>query len=265
MARTISITIAHWRVEIVLGGHAHIENRLETQRQLVQGVAHDFGHVIGVNKGYLGLLARQIEKWDSDPRRPLEERRESIRTCLTDIQAMRNSILQGEYLLKRLAEFSRLGHAVVQQEDINALVRTACGIVHYPGITVKCMLDPTVKPIATVRGEVDSVILNLLVNARDAMPEGGTILVRTKRGRKGVRLFVTDDGVGMTEEVRLHAIDPFFTTKPKAEGTGLGLATIHGIVTASGGFMRIRSAPGEGTTVAIELRDREGDGVQPAP
>ncbi|MES1166133.1 MAG: ATP-binding protein [Verrucomicrobiota bacterium] len=115
--------------------------------------------------------------------------------------------------------------------------------------------------------QLQQVVMNLIVNARDAMPNGGAIVISAQNvtvpaaapassarpAGQFVRLDVRDAGQGMTEEVRAHVFEPFFTTKPEGEGTGLGLAVVQGAVTASGGFIEVESAPGAGTTVALFL------------
>ena len=118
--------------------------------------------------------------------------------------------------------------------------------------------------------QMESVLLNLAINARDAMPTGGTLTISVQRVRAAtseipagdyVMLSVTDTGTGMPEEVRVRAIEPFFTTKPPGKGTGLGLSSIFGYVKQSGGFLDIESSPGAGTTVNILLPSYSGKDI----
>jgi CheY-like chemotaxis protein len=112
---------------------------------------------------------------------------------------------------------------------------------------------------------VTQVLVNLAVNARDAMPGGGRLTIEATGNEDAVRLVVADTGAGMTDEVAAKAFDPFFTTKPPGSGTGLGLATVYGIVTQAGGTIELDTEPGRGTRVAIELPVHRGAAATPAP
>jgi two-component system cell cycle sensor histidine kinase/response regulator CckA len=135
-------------------------------------------------------------------------------------------------------------------------------------VVLETSLAPDLWPVMADHGQIEQVLINLAVNARDAMPDGGTLRLDTENvavdevyatARPGLspgsyaRLRVSDTGVGMTREVVERAFEPFFTTKPKGAGTGLGLATIHGIVTQAGGYVQIYSEPGLGTTFTVLL------------
>jgi CheY-like chemotaxis protein len=146
-------------------------------------------------------------------------------------------------------------------------------------VVLRTSLAPDLWPIMADYGQLEQVLVNLAVNARDAMPDGGTLTLDTENivvdeayagTRPGllpgyyVRLRVSDTGVGMAPEVAARAFEPFFTTKPKGRGTGLGLATIHGIVTQAGGAIRIYSEPGLGTTFTVLLPTTEAPVPDPA-
>jgi two-component system, cell cycle sensor histidine kinase and response regulator CckA len=120
-------------------------------------------------------------------------------------------------------------------------------------IALRITVGPGLPPVLADRAQLEQVLVNLAVNARDAMPDGGTLAIAVAGVSDGVRITVVDDGTGMLDEVRDRAFEPFFTTKDPGQGTGLGLATVHGIVTDSGGTVDIESAPGQGTSVAIFL------------
>jgi two-component system, cell cycle sensor histidine kinase and response regulator CckA len=120
-------------------------------------------------------------------------------------------------------------------------------------IALRITVGPGLVPVLADRAQLEQVLVNLSVNARDAMPGGGTLAIAVGGVDGGVRITVVDDGAGMPEEVRDRAFEPFFTTKDPGQGTGLGLATVHGIVTDSGGTVDIESAPGRGTAVTIFL------------
>jgi two-component system, NtrC family, sensor kinase len=121
------------------------------------------------------------------------------------------------------------------------------------GIELACVLCPEMPLLAGDAGQLTQVLVNLVVNAVQAMPSGGRLLVRTQVHEDHVICIVEDTGVGMTEEVRSRLFLPFFTTKEVNQGTGLGLPVVHGIVTAHGGTIEVTSAPGAGTTFTIRL------------
>jgi CheY-like chemotaxis protein len=140
--------------------------------------------------------------------------------------------------------------------DINDVVRDTEPMLRLTlgqHIELRCELAPGLPQTVIDPGQMTQVLVNLAVNARDAMPAGGTLTIATVRANGGLRLVVEDTGSGMPDEVRAKAFDPFFTTKPFGTGTGLGLATVYGIVTQAGGSVGIDSAPGRGTRVAVEL------------
>ncbi|HEX6390176.1 MAG TPA: ATP-binding protein, partial [Solirubrobacteraceae bacterium] len=120
-------------------------------------------------------------------------------------------------------------------------------------IALRISIGPAVVPVLIDPSQLEQVLVNLAVNARDAMPDGGTLSIAVGGVPGGVRITVADDGAGMEPEVRDHAFEPFFTTKEAGEGTGLGLATVHGVIVDAGGTVEIESEPGRGTTVTIFL------------
>jgi CheY-like chemotaxis protein len=141
-------------------------------------------------------------------------------------------------------------------------------------LTVELQVDPALPPVLGDPGQVEQVLLNLALNARDAMPDGGRLTIAAARGPAEipgrprpstgtVRLWVSDTGAGMTPEVQARIFEPFFTTKGSGKGTGLGLATVHAIVTQHGGTVTVRSAPGQGTTFDVLLPAAEGVAVLP--
>jgi signal transduction histidine kinase/CheY-like chemotaxis protein len=230
--------------------------RLESLGQLAGGIAHDFNNLLAVILGYASFIARRAPEGSDDERDVREistageratrltqsllafARRETVRPKVLDLTGV---VLEMEQLLRRT-----LGRHV----------------------TLETALAADLWPIMADYGQLEQVLVNLAVNARDAMPDGGTLTLDTENvvadaayagvrtglapGRY-VRLRVSDTGVGMPPEVAAQAFDPFFTTKPKGEGTGLGLATIYGIVTEAGGHVQIYSEPGLGTTLTVLL------------
>ena len=224
--------------------------KIEAIGQLTGGVAHDFNNLLMVISGGLDMLERQT---DPDRRRRLMDGM---------IQAAR----RGAGLTRQLLAFSRRQTLRPEPVDIAAqmegmrelLDRSLRGDVH-----VEFLFPDSLWPVEVDPGELELVILNLAVNARDAMPNGGTIVLSGENMPElkeefiegdYVRLSVVDSGTGMGPDVLSRVFEPFFTTKDVGKGSGLGLAQVHGFATQSGGTVRIKSAIGEGTTVELYLR-----------
>lgn len=247
--------------------------RMEAVGRLAGGVAHDFNNLLTVIMGNVQLLLADLA--DAAPREELEEidaaagraakltrqllaysRQQVLQPCVLDLNAV---VADTERMLRRL-----IG------EDVELVTRLA----------------PDLARVRADRGQLEQVLLNLAVNARDAMPSGGRLTIATsnavfdERGRTvspyaapgspAVALTVTDTGSGITRDVLEHIFEPFFTTKPLGEGTGLGLATVYGIVKQSGGYVWVESTPGEGSEFLVllpcvpEERMVEPDGEQAA-
>jgi nitrogen-specific signal transduction histidine kinase len=234
--------------------------RLESLGQLAGGVAHDFNNLLAVILGYASFIERRAAEGSADQR---------------DVTAIREAGERATRLTRQLLAFARrevvrptvldLTGVVLEMEQ---LLRRTIG----EHVVLETSLAPDLWPIMADDGQLEQVLVNLAVNARDAMPQGGTLTLDTEnvdvdaayaQARPGlapgryVRLRVSDTGVGMTPEVAAKAFEPFFTTKPKGQGTGLGLATIHGIVTQAGGHVQIYSEPGLGTTFTVLLPTTE--------
>jgi signal transduction histidine kinase len=172
-------------------------------------------------------------------------------------------------MVHQLLAFSRKQELAPSLIDINAtilsmreIVRTSIG----SAVRLETDLREGVWPVLVDQTQIENVILNLVINARDAMPDGGRLVIRTANeilrssrtvddlpGGDYVIISVSDTGTGMTEEVRDHAFDPFFTTKAAGKGSGLGLSQVYGVTRQSGGSTEIISAPGQGTTIRIIL------------
>ncbi len=230
--------------------------KMEAIGRLAGGVAHDFNNVITVISGYGQMLLEGVRK---DP--VLHEA----------AQEVLNSADRAAALAGQLLSFSR--RSVIQPRvlDINALVSNMerlLGRVIGEDIELKTFLHPGVGPIRADPGQIEQVIMNLAVNARDAMPSGGKLLIETANVQldtayagthAGVRpgpyvmVAVTDTGVGMDAETKAHLFEPFFTTKERGKGTGLGLSTVYGIVKQHGGDIWVYSEPGKGSTFKIYL------------
>jgi signal transduction histidine kinase len=222
--------------------------------RLTAGVAHDFNNLLAS----ITLNAEMLEiDLEADPR--LERRASVI------LQASN----RGAALVAQLLAFSRKQELLPSLLDINAVITGMLGIIRTSigsTITLELNLDPDLWPALVDPVQIEHVILNLVINARDAMPEGGILTITTANQTltapqtpdqlaKGdyVAVAVTDTGCGMTEDVRRNAFDPFFTTKGAGKGSGLGLSQVYGVTKQSGGGAEIISAPQQGTTVRLLL------------
>ncbi len=227
--------------------------KMEAVGRLAGGVAHDFNNMLNVILGYSDLLLAKPLLEDSVHRRTVEIRKAAVHAAA---------------LTQQLLAFSRqqvLQPRVVNLADILAALQGMLGRMLGAHIEIATMLDEHLAPVRIDPTQVQQVIINLAVNARDAMPQGGKLnfefknvtldesQVRTDGIPPGiyVMLAVSDNGSGMTAEVQKRVFEPFFTTKGVGEGTGLGLATVYGIVRQSGGYIRLDSKPGAGTTFQI--------------
>jgi signal transduction histidine kinase len=221
---------------------AHAQ-RLESIGHLAGGVAHDFNNLLTVIAGYAALAQMRL----ADPER-LEE-------PLAEIMA---AAQRASALTRQLLMFSREQPFELQPLDLNDVVRSVIPMLDRlieERISVLCSSGDDLPPIRFDRGQLEQVIVNLAVNARDAIIGNGQIVIKTSAVGEGaaqsVRLSVTDDGTGMDAATIEHIFDPFFTTKPPGSGTGLGLSTVHGIIARGGGHIEVDSQPGRGTTFTL--------------
>lgn len=229
--------------------------KMEAVGRLAGGVAHDFNNLLTVIRGYSELILSRLGA--SDPaRREMEE--------------VKKAADRAAGLTSQLLAFSRRQFVATKIVDLNALVLNMDGMLRRllgEDIVELCAdLDPQLGAIKADPGQIEQVIMNLAVNARDAMPMGGQLTIQTRNVTIGkgprretmmldkgtyVLLAIRDTGQGMSEETQSHLFEPFFTTKEKGKGTGLGLSTVYGIVKQSGGTIGIESKPGQGTTCKI--------------
>jgi len=230
--------------------------KMEAVGRLAGGVAHDFNNLLAVITGYCDLLMRKMA--------PEAEDR-------GDIEEIRNAAEGASTLTRQLLAFSRRQVVEPRILDLNVVVERVEKMLRRltgEDVELHTRLAPDLPSIRADAGQLEQVLMNLVVNARDAMPTGGRLLIETApvevgdeyrhqrpEGQAGkfVLLSVTDTGVGMDEETQAHIFEPFFTTKDVGEGTGLGLATVYGIVKQSGGFIWVYSEVGTGTTFKIYL------------
>jgi PAS domain S-box-containing protein len=240
--------------------------KMEAIGRLAAGIAHDFNNVLTVITGYCSLLLTNPRRQKSVPqalREMLEAGRRAAALTGQLLAFGRKQVLQPQLV--------NLG---VILEEVDGLVRHLSG----EDIEVATNIDQDLANVRADPNQVQQVILNLVTNARDAMPKGGTLMLELKnmeldeikadrsdvpRGRY-VLLAISDNGVGMKPEVRRRAFEPFFTTKETGRGTGLGLSTVYGIVKQSGGYISLDSEPGVGTTFRIFL-PRVDEQLEPGP
>jgi PAS domain S-box-containing protein len=242
---------------------AHQAQRMESLGQLVGGVAHDFNNLLNVIQGYTDFTVEEIQ--------PLAAADPQLAPVLDDLGQVRAATEQAARLTRQLLTFAR--HEVTRPEviDLNQAVQGAGQLLHRTlgeHVTLTTSPEPALWPVRADRGQLEQVLVNLAVNARDAMPGGGRLTIDTGNvdvdqtyaaGRPGlepgryVRLRVSDTGAGMDRATLDRVFEPFFTTKPKGRGTGLGLATVYGIVTGAGGTIDVYSEPGLGTSISVLL------------
>ncbi len=249
------VTVARDAEEKLQASRAQLMHaqKLEAVARLAGGVAHDFNNLLTAIRGYSELLLLQLETGHP------------ARGDATEIGA---AAARAAALTRQLLAFSRrqvLQPIVLQPneivEDMESLLQRLIG----EDVTLETDLEEGVGLVRADPSQLEQVLANLVVNARDAMPDGGTIVVSTRSLEHGpdgagpvVCLTVADTGSGMDEETKARAFDPFFTTKDQGHGTGLGLATVHGIVTQTGGQVTIDSEPGRGTRIDVLLPRADG-------
>ena len=235
--------------------------KMEALGQLTGGIAHDFNNLLTVVVGGLDLIAKQVQ----------DER--LLRFATNALSAAE----RGARLTGQLLAFSRVQRLEVKPtyvapliEEMRPLLRNVLG----PGIEKKFDLDPHLTPVLADPTQLEVAVLNLAINARDAMPEGGTLTISSRKRRVTsdpelrpgtyVELSIADTGVGMPPDVLNRAFEPFFTTKEVGKGTGLGLSMVYGMAHQCGGAVKVESEPGRGTVVRLYFRRADRDAEVPA-
>jgi len=270
LAATLESQVAARTAELMQSEAALRQSqKMEAVGQLTGGIAHDFNNLLTGISGSLELLKARVEQG---------------RTGDLDryITAAQGSASRAAALTHRLLAFSRRQTLEPRATDMNRLVAGMEDLLRRtvgPAIAVEAAGDPGLWSTLVDPSQLENALLNLCINARDAMPDGGKLTIETGNGwldeRAGrnrglppgayVTLCVSDTGTGMTPEVAAKAFDPFFTTKPIGQGTGLGLSMIYGFVQQSGGQARIHSSPGQGTAVRLYLPRHQGRAEDVAP
>jgi len=257
-----------------LGERLRQSERLESLGQLAGGIAHDFNNLLGAILNYATFVA---EATADNP------------AVHADVEQIQAAAQRAARLTRQLLIIGRREPIRPETLDLNAIVvdiRELLARTIGEHVVLDVRLAPKLPNITADRGQTEQVLLNLAVNARDAMPDGGTLTIGTglvdldddyiglhpgANPGPHVELTVSDTGVGIPADVRAHVFEPFFTTKPKGQGTGLGLATVYSIVTEAGGSIGIYSESGIGTTlrVLLPVSDKEAHpltaSLTPAP
>jgi PAS domain S-box-containing protein len=244
--------------------------KMEAVGRLAGGVAHDFNNLLTAIIGHTDMLIE--EEGAAMPRHVRE-----------DISEIRKSAQRAASLTRQLLAFSRKQVLEPRIVDLNALVVNINALLNRligEHIELHTTQDPKLKMIEADPGQLEQVVMNLAVNARDAMPNGGKLVIETANVTLGadatrerpampagryVMLAISDNGIGMSPEVQSHLFEPFFTTKPAGEGTGLGLATVYGIIKQTGGYVWVYSEPGIGTTFKLYFPPVEAAISEPEP
>lgn len=242
--------------------------KMEAVGRLAGGIAHDFNNLLTVILSYGALIAGDLEAGDPHGR---------------DIEEMIAAGTRATELTRQLLAFSRQQVLQPKVLDLNALITNVSRMltrVIGEDVDLATVLGADIGAVKADPGQIEQVLMNLVVNARDAMPDGGKVTIETANvevdasfysaqtpitpGRY-LQIAVSDTGVGMTEATRSHLFEPFFTTKERGKGTGLGLATVYGIIRQSGGFISVYTEVNRGTTFRIYLPRVDEAAKQAAP
>jgi signal transduction histidine kinase len=262
-ARARDLADTNLRLEREMQERARIEEalrqsqKMEALGQLSGGIAHDFNNLLAAIKGNIQLLERRLSQGRTDVEKYIGGLKEG-----TD---------RATALTQRVLAFSRRQPLANMPVNLSLLINGMYDLLRQSvgsQVDIRTSLHPDAWTICDPN-QMENVLLNLAINARDAMPNGGTLMMTTRMTHfdkeiadvpvgEYVVLSVSDTGTGMSEEVREKAIEPFFTTKPPGQGTGLGLSSIFGYVKQSKGHLKIDSAPDEGTTITILLPSYRG-------
>ncbi|MCA9620384.1 MAG: response regulator [Myxococcales bacterium] len=260
--RTIDLALANQQLKLEMEGRERILRRLQnTQRleslgRLAGGVAHDFNNLLGVIMGYSSILEGRVPP--DDPMRPM-------------LAEITEAAQLAAHLTRQLLTFSRARVLAQRRIDLHEVVIDVSKMLKRlvgDDVKLRTHLGASTAVVEADPTQMEQMLMNLAVNARDAMPDGGSIKIETEavdgEGRRvldptHLRLSVADTGRGMDEATQAKIFEPFFTTKESTEGTGLGLSTVYGIVAQVGGSIRVDSAPGCGARFEILLPLADGD------
>jgi PAS domain S-box-containing protein len=264
----------------LLEARLHQSHRLESLGQLAGGVAHDFNNLLAAILNYVAFVSDGIVA--ELETRPVDARAR-LAAVLSDVAQIGSAAERAAGLTHQLLSFARREVRNLEVLDINDIVGDVETLLRRTigeHVTLVTRGAPDLKAVRADRGQIEQILLNLAVNARDAMPNGGTLSVATENFTVDeefaalhpvveaggyVRLRVTDTGAGMDRETLDRAFEPFFSTKTKDKGTGLGLATVYGIVSQTAGLVELNSEVGAGTSVTILLPTVVAPVTEPGP
>ncbi|HVY16157.1 MAG TPA: response regulator [Rhodopila sp.] len=282
--RTRELSESNNRLQVEIAGREkteaalHQAQKLQAVGQLAGGIAHDFNNMLATVLGNIELMERRLAQAAKNWTEGDTERLQKL------IERATGAVQRGGQLTSRLLAFSRRQRLAARPTDINALLQELVTLATSTlgrRVQVVSELADDLWPAMVDPSQVEAGILNLCLNARDAMPEGGTLTLTTDNACVGrdseiarserdlapgdyIRIRISDTGSGMTSEVKARAFDPFFTTKGPGAGSGLGLSQVYGMARQSGGSVSIDSTPGEGTVVTLLLpRATEVEAVNP--
>jgi two-component system cell cycle sensor histidine kinase/response regulator CckA len=228
--------------EVQLAEQLRESQKLRAIGQLAGGVAHDFNNLLQALLGTVEVLRTR----GHDPR--------VLPRAITELEA---DVRRGASLTRQLLLFAHRGMVKPESLDVNEVVRDTESLLRRlvrENIRFTCELSAAPLPVEADRGQLEQVLVNLAVNAADAMPDGGTLVIRTsEHGGREVILEVEDSGIGIPDELQPRIFEPFFTTKGADRGIGLGLSVVHGIVTQHGGRVEVKSRVGAGSTFLVAL------------
>ena len=238
--------------------------KMEAIGQLTGGIAHDFNNMLAGIIGGLSIVKKRIESG-------------RVEDAIKFVEAAQASANRAASLTSRLLAFGRRQSLDIKPVDVNASIASMSILLERTmgeNVTVETKFEGDELWASTDVSQLESAILNLAINARDAMPDGGILAIETRRsrdehGRPAVSIAVRDTGTGITSDVLANVFEPFFTTKPIGQGTGLGLSMVYGFVKQSGGDVHIESEVGKGTAVTLRLPasapEREGEPESDGP
>jgi CheY-like chemotaxis protein len=240
---------------------------MEAIGKLAGGVAHDFNNMLTAILGYASMIHE-----DAPAGSPIRDQALQIRRASESAATLTQKLLA--FSRRQVLQANRMDFADTL-DNLLELVRRVIGQT----VTVTTQADPDLWPILADPVQIEQSILNLAINARDAMPNGGTLQIAARNAPRPdgerrhdgdvkpgdyVQITVTDTGIGMDDETRARMFEPFFTTKPQGQGTGLGLSTVYGFVRQCGGYIGVRSAPGKGTSIELLLPRAPSSATAPA-
>ena len=284
--RTRELSESNNRLQVEIAGREkteaalHQAQKLQAVGQLAGGIAHDFNNMLATVLGNLELMERRMPQPGKDWTDSDSEKLQRL------IERATGAVQRGAQLTSRLLAFSRRQRLAARPTDMNALLRELITLATSTlgrRVQVASELSDELWPAMVDPSQVEAAILNLCLNARDAMPDGGRLTLSTSNVTAGavgsvlvsdgdlapgnyVRICISDTGIGMTPEVKARAFDPFFTTKGPGAGSGLGLSQVYGMARQSGGSVMIDSEPGQGTRVTLILpRAEEAEAAENGP